>query len=630
MGLKWRALVAIALTAGFYGLAVIIVAILAAIPVAAVVFLHGLPVPILFYCAIGAGVVIWSVMPRRERFLPPGPRLLDSEQPRLFNLIYAVAARAGERAPDDVYAVADVNALVADYGRRRVMVLGLPLIQVLTVSELEAVVAHEFGHHAGGDTRQTWVYRTRERIKRTLATLRGGWRLLRLPFLLYGRLFLRVTQAVSRRQEFVADQLAARIVGAQPLANALRSVAAASTGFRSYWSQEYLPILNAGYRPPLMEGFDAFLANPSVHDALDSSLDQLLARAPSSPYDSHPPVAARIAALGSVSRGVSRGSQPAADLLNDTPRLESQIIESLLIAGAPAPSPVSWKQAIEAMLPRQWARIDSRILALLATNTIADCSAVAADSKSFGRRVAAIEGREVAEPAELRELTRDVLGIAVALTLYRAGWQVEAPPGMEVAVVSSGGRQLVPFTAAAQLVSGDISPDRWREACARLGIGEFGFVASDVADHPGTRPAEPEGGPAWYPLSSRCQLGWWDRNSVLLVSSRGMLKHRVSHRAAYAAGLAGMFRLGGNSKSEPVWLSDTDCERVAAEHPKNVWVRRDAIEQAWLRKGISVDRIRLRCGSGRDVKLIFPTQEGLYPALKQILTEWLGDRLTLK
>ncbi len=88
--------------------------------------------------------------------------------------------------------MADVNALVSDYGRRRVMVLGLPLIQVLTVSELEAVIAHEFGHYAGGDTRQAWVYRTREKIGRTLATLRRGWRLLRLPILLYGRLFMRV------------------------------------------------------------------------------------------------------------------------------------------------------------------------------------------------------------------------------------------------------------------------------------------------------------------------------------------------------------------------------------------------------------------------------------------------------
>jgi len=215
--LKWRLLAAVALTAGFYGLAGIIVAILVAIPVATVVFLHGLPVRLLFYCAIGAGVVVWSVMPRRERFVPPGPRLLHSEQPRLLDLLNAVAQRAGEHAPDEVYAVADVNAGVFDYGRRQVMALGLPLIQVVTVSELEAVVAHEFGHYAGGDARQAWVYRTREKIGRTLTTLRSGWRLLRMPFVLYGRLFIRVTQALSRRQEYAADQLAARLVGAQAL-----------------------------------------------------------------------------------------------------------------------------------------------------------------------------------------------------------------------------------------------------------------------------------------------------------------------------------------------------------------------------------------------------------------------------
>ena len=627
--LKWRILVAAALTAGFYGLAGIVVVILVAIPVATVAFLHGLPVRILLYCAIGAGIVIWSVMPRRERFLAPGPPLLASEQARLFDLLNSVAMRAGERPPDEVYAVADVNAGVSDHGRRRVMVLGLPLIQVLTVSELEAAVAHELGHYAGGDTRQAWVYRTREKIARALTTLRGGWRLLRLPFVLYARLFMYVTQAASRRQEYAADRLAARIVGAQPVASMLRSATAASAGFRNYWSQEFLPVLNAGYRPPFMEGFGVFLANPSVHEALESALDRLLAEAPSHPYDSHPPVALRIEALASLPRGGIARSQPAASLLDDVPQLESRLIESLLIAGAPAPNPVSWSEAIGAMLPQQWARTDQRILALLATRTVAGCPAVAADAESYGRRVAAIEEREVTAPSELRELTSSVLGIALALALHRAGWRVEAPPGMEVALVRDGGYELKPFTAATQLVRGEIGPDQWRAACDRLGITQLRLVATESVQ-PETKAGRPDTGHAWYPLSKRCQLGWWDRNSVLLVSSRGLLKRRVGHRAAYAAGLAGLIGVGGSAKGEPVWLSDADCERVAAEHPKNVWVQRDTIARAWLRKGISVDRVRLQVGGGRDVKLIFPTQEGLYPALKQILSEWLGDRLTLR
>jgi Zn-dependent protease with chaperone function len=32
------------------------------------------------------------------------------------------------------------------FGSRRVMGLGLPLLQALNVSQLEAVLAHEFGH----------------------------------------------------------------------------------------------------------------------------------------------------------------------------------------------------------------------------------------------------------------------------------------------------------------------------------------------------------------------------------------------------------------------------------------------------------------------------------------------------
>jgi Zn-dependent protease with chaperone function len=83
------------------------------------------------------------------------------------------------------------------------MGLGLPLLRVLTISQLRAVLAHEFGHYYGGDTKLgPWIYKTRSAIGRTLDSLRGheGWSsLLQLPFLWYGKMFLRITHAVSRR-----------------------------------------------------------------------------------------------------------------------------------------------------------------------------------------------------------------------------------------------------------------------------------------------------------------------------------------------------------------------------------------------------------------------------------------------
>jgi Zn-dependent protease with chaperone function len=95
---------------------------------------------------------------------------------------------------------------------RRVMAVGLPLMQALTVDQLRAVLAHEFGHYYGGDTGLgPWIQKTRMGILRTIESLGERW--IRLPFILYAKLFFRITNAVSRQQEFAADALAARVVG---------------------------------------------------------------------------------------------------------------------------------------------------------------------------------------------------------------------------------------------------------------------------------------------------------------------------------------------------------------------------------------------------------------------------------
>jgi Zn-dependent protease with chaperone function len=77
------------------------------------------------------------------------------------------------------------------------MVIGVPLLAVVSVPQFRAVVAHEFGHYHHGDTRLgPWVYGTRAAVIRTIVTLsEHGRTILRLPFLWYGMLFLRTTLA---------------------------------------------------------------------------------------------------------------------------------------------------------------------------------------------------------------------------------------------------------------------------------------------------------------------------------------------------------------------------------------------------------------------------------------------------
>src|SRR3984893_15487470 len=254
--LRTRALPAAALPVGVYGLALGLIA-----GMVRILFIPNVPGRVIGFCLFGAILIAVSIIPRPSRFAPPGPLLNPAGQPRLFSALDEVARAVGEPMPAEVYLTPEMNAGVLQRRRRRVMVLGLPLMQIMSVSQMRAVLAHEFGHYHGGDRRLgPWVYRTRETIERTLRTVSPQGALLQLPSLLYGRLFLRVSQGVSRQQEFAADQLAARTVGAKPMIDGLRNLARGSIAFNAYWRQEVVPLIEAGFQPPIAEGFTRFLA----------------------------------------------------------------------------------------------------------------------------------------------------------------------------------------------------------------------------------------------------------------------------------------------------------------------------------------------------------------------------------
>src|SRR5439155_18086383 len=95
--------------------------------------------------------------------------------------------------------------------RRRIMGIGLPVLETLTIGEFTAILAHEFGHYEAGDTKfGPVIYKTRTAIIRTLHGLAHRKSALTEIFGRYGRAYIRFTQGVSREQELVADRLAAR------------------------------------------------------------------------------------------------------------------------------------------------------------------------------------------------------------------------------------------------------------------------------------------------------------------------------------------------------------------------------------------------------------------------------------
>jgi len=162
--------------------------------------------------------MLWSLVPRRDKFEAPGLPLERPSHPRLFAELDSIASALGEPMPREVYLIGEPNAWVADrggvmgLGGRRVMGLGLPLLAALTVSQFRAILAHEFAHYYGGDTSLgPWLRRAQVAMLRTFQNIGSVGNAMRVAVIQvlymvvfgilkwYWLLFLRAINFVSRR-----------------------------------------------------------------------------------------------------------------------------------------------------------------------------------------------------------------------------------------------------------------------------------------------------------------------------------------------------------------------------------------------------------------------------------------------
>ncbi|MFC9635747.1 M48 family metallopeptidase [Streptomyces mirabilis] len=189
----------------------------------------------------------------------------------------------GQRPPNEVYLVAEVNAGVAEQRRllgllpgRRRMLLGLPLLGGLTVPQLRAVLAHEFGHYGNLDTRLGAVtMHGREALQHTVEAFQEGSTRLHHAigalYVGYARMFLRTSQSVARHQELAADQTAARHAGRDATAAALRVVPVLAATYTHYL-EAYAAMGSRWERYPLRARCTAVSVDRSPPEPGSSSL----------------------------------------------------------------------------------------------------------------------------------------------------------------------------------------------------------------------------------------------------------------------------------------------------------------------------------------------------------------------
>jgi heat shock protein HtpX len=439
--------------------------------------------------------ILWSLIPRRDKFEPPGVRIDLSEQRRLAQEVEAIAGALGEPMPAEVYLIPDVNAFVAQRGgflgagSRRVMGLGLPLMQVLTLSQFRAVLAHEFAHFYSGDTRLgPWVFKTRSAMARVINSLGqpsaflrflGRFGIVALAHTLvieglvaYWKLFMRVTQLISRRQEYRSDELACYIAGSDALIEGLQGVNKASAVLGPYWNSVVVPAVNIGYRPQLADGFGRFMNAPAISQAASDYLARQLASSRTDPLDTHPPLNARIAkarALGIVAERTD--DQPSISLIDNLSNLEKALLGRMAPALANAElKPMEWETAgAEVYLP-SWQKHVTEFLHLLTGITVASLPRLLKDPRDIAARIPDPPGMLLTRE-QRSERAATLLRCALTLALLDHGWKLQIQPGNFS--LQRGDLLLEPPVVITKLQSGELSARSWATYCTNAGIDDW-------------------------------------------------------------------------------------------------------------------------------------------------------------
>lgn len=436
-------------------------------------------------------MVLWSVVPRRAKWEDPGPRIAPAEHPRLFAVIEEVARRMGLGVPDEVYLIPEVNAFVTQrggllgFGTRRVMGIGVPLLAIQNVSQFKAVLAHEFGHYAGGETRLSGViYATRSAMIRSIENLGDSW--LQKPFLGFLKLYLRITHAIGRAQELFADEWSVRVAGKTAHVTSLPMEAKHGHGFHLFMREEVAPLTNMGFGlDNYFEGYRRFMRSTQWH-RLAPRLEEVAHEEQSDPYDTHPSLKDRLAHADTVDApDQPMDETPAYSLLSNPEAMERHFSETLR---APEARVISWDGVADAwaqlwtpMAQRLQARAEDLVAGALpehvTTPRARETLALRADP--------ALEGHLLPDRDEV--ITNAVFAYArawLALLLAQAGWKWLTNPG-EPLRLEKGEVHVDPGQVVDDLHKGLISAEAYATLLALCGVAAGARVSMTAEERAG-------------------------------------------------------------------------------------------------------------------------------------------------
>jgi len=235
--------------------------------------------------------------------VPEGRELTEAEAPQLFRMIADLRERLQAAPIHHVLITNEFNAAIAQCprfglfgGYRNYLILGLPLLDAVSANELLAVVAHEYGHLAGGHGKLSrWIYRQRSTFVALYEHAQARRESNAVNRILAGMLdwfapyYNAYTFVLSRQNEYEADARARAIAGADASASALIRISLLADWLHgSFWPKLYAQ--SAQHEtPPIMPyvAMRKLLAMTMDEWATKEHLNEVW-KAESGVYDTHP------------------------------------------------------------------------------------------------------------------------------------------------------------------------------------------------------------------------------------------------------------------------------------------------------------------------------------------------------
>jgi tetratricopeptide (TPR) repeat protein len=250
------------------------------------------PIKLIVIVCVCAVVTVYKMI--RSLFIKiesedPGRSLTYAEAPGLWKLTKTVAATVGTRPIDEIRVTPGTDLAVYENGSRReksndearrILILGVGVLNDFPLSGFRAVLAHEYGHFshrdtAGGDVA---LRVNGDMVKFAHAMIQSGqnvWWNIAFQFLrIYHFIFRRISHGATRLQEVLADRVAAAKYGAQAFEVGLKHVIRKSAEFNFVAGQEINESAHASralqnlYELPVT-------ANPDVDKEAEQTLNRI-------------------------------------------------------------------------------------------------------------------------------------------------------------------------------------------------------------------------------------------------------------------------------------------------------------------------------------------------------------------